>query len=369
MKAVGLIVEYNPFHKGHQMHLREIEASYPEAVKIAVMSGDYVQRGEPALLSKERRAKMALEEGLDLIVELPAFYSTQSAEIFAKASVGILTQLACEAFVFGSESNDMPRLQALAEKSESKEVQKLLGLALQEGLSYPSAFAKALGGERMEANDILGIEYLKALRFWKSHMRAESIERKGSNYYEENVREEIAGASKIREKIFSGETYANYLPEGKNLEAPFLSWEDCYPYLRQKLLFSGKDLLDIQDMEVGLEQRLLRAASACKDFSSFLSFLKTKRYTQARLQRICLHILLSLSKEMTARWKEELPYIHILAYNKRGQTYLNQIKKSCPQLLSTKKNIKKKLSKEAQEIFFWNEKASQFYTWMTEEKK
>ena len=121
MQAIGIVTEYNPFHKGHLYHLRKVKEKYPKAVIIAVMSGDYVQRGEAAIISKERRAKQAKEAGADLILELPAIYSTQSAEVFARASIGMLHICHCEAFVFGSETNDMARLEKIARLTSTKE--------------------------------------------------------------------------------------------------------------------------------------------------------------------------------------------------------------------------------------------------------
>lgn len=368
MKAVGIVVEYNPFHKGHALHLEAVQEKFPEEVLIAVMSGDYVQRGEPAVLSKERRARKAKEMGVDIVIELPAFYSTQSAEIFARASIGILDKMNCQAVVFGSETNDISRLEKIARCSLTKEFERALKESLAQGYSYPTSVSKALFDEKIEPNDILGLEYIKAIWFWKSSMRAESIPRKNARYYEENTAKKIAGATAIRNKMKKEEEYKQYLCEEEDLQGPFLFWEDVYPYFRYYLLFHAANLEKIQDMEVGLEQRIQKAAKEQSKYSSFLEAVLTKRYTQARLQRVFLHILLGLSKDMTQKYKEEIPYIRVLEYSEKGQQYLNQIKKQESSMITTKKNIQKKLSKEAQEIFFWNEKASALYQWMIEEK-
>lgn len=371
MDAVGIVVEYNPFHKGHALHLETVKEKFPEDVVVAVMSGDYVQRGEPAIIAKERRTQQAIDRGVDIVIELPAFYSTQSAEIFARSSVGILHTMNCKAVVFGSETNDMERLARIAYSSLTKEFDITLKKYLEEGVSYPTAASKVLFNEKIGANDILGVEYLKAIWFWNSSMKAEGILRKDAKYYEENEDKKIAGASIIREKIRRAEDYKVYLSEGKELEEPFLFWEDIYPYFRNYLLFYAKNLSEIQDMEVGLEKRIGKAAEKSKDYCSFLKAVLTKRYTHARLQRVFLHILLENTKSMTKRWKNEIPYIRVLGFSEKGQQYLNQRKKEVGFLipvLTTKKNIRKKISKEAQEIFFWNEKASALYQWLTEEK-
>ncbi|EHO18659.1 hypothetical protein HMPREF9466_02187 [Fusobacterium necrophorum subsp. funduliforme 1_1_36S] len=209
MQAIGIVTEYNPFHKGHLYHLRKVKEKYPKAVIIAVMSGDYVQRGEAAIVSKERRAKQAKEAGADLILELPAIYSTQSAEVFARASIGMLHICHCEAFVFGSETNDMARLEKIARLTSTKEFHLSLQEFLAQGFSYPTAFSKALWEEKLQPNDILGMEYIKALWYWKSPMRAESILRKQAGYYEENKEEAVAGATLIRKKYKRGRSISN----------------------------------------------------------------------------------------------------------------------------------------------------------------
>lgn len=367
-KIIGLIVEYNPFHNGHLYHIQKIEELYPESTKIAVMSGDFVQRGEPAIISKNRRAKIAMEMGVDLIIELPAFYSTQSAEIFARAAVGILNILACESFVFGSETDDIQRLERIAAMTLTEEFNKNIKKFLEEGYSYPTAFSKSLLDEKIESNDMLGIEYIKALWFWNSNMKARTIMRKAAKYYDESMEDKIAGATVIRQKILNKEKYSQYLVNNFSLEEPFAFWDDFYPYLRYNILFNYKELPNIQDIERGLERRIFKSAQKNIDYKAFLNGIITKRYTNARLQRIFIHILIGLTANITKRWGKEIPYIRILEFSKKGQLYMNKIKKIDFPIISTKKNIQKNLSKEAQEIFFWNERASDLYNWITGEK-
>lgn len=306
--------------------------------------------------------------GVDLIIELPAFYSTQSAEIFARSAVGILNILGCENFVFGSETNDIERLKKVAEMTLDEEFNKKLKKFLKEGYSYPTAFSKSLSDIKIESNDMLGIEYIKALWFWKSKMQARSILRKSAKYYGENSEDKIAGASVIRQKILNKENYSQYLVSASLLEEPFAFWEDFYPYLRYNILFNYNQLSSIQDIEIGLEQRIFKSAQKNINYRDFLNDIITKRYTNARLQRIFTHILIGLTKEITEKWKEEIPYIRVLGFSLKGQFYLNKIKKIDFPIISTKKNIQKRLSKEAREIFFWNERASEFYNWITGEK-
>ncbi|MDD7391712.1 MAG: nucleotidyltransferase family protein, partial [Fusobacteriaceae bacterium] len=144
---------------------------------------------------------------------------------------------------------------------------------------------------------------------------------------------------------------------------------DFYPYLRYTILFNSEKLSQIQDIEIGLEQRIYESAKKNKNYSSFFDDIITKRYTRARLQRIFLHILLGLTKKITDRWKSEIPYIRVLEFSTKGQEVLKSLKERNLPIISTKKNIQKKLEKDALEIFFWNEMASELYNWITEEKK
>ena len=160
MKAVGVIVEYNPFHNGHKLHLDKINERDSESVKIAVMSGDFVQRGEPAIINRWKRAEIALKNGIDIVVELPCFYSCQSAEIFARGAVGILDELQCKEIIFGSETSNIEELKKIASLEESEIFKEKIKEFLKSGESYPNAHSKALkevsGKEQNSlSNDIL----------------------------------------------------------------------------------------------------------------------------------------------------------------------------------------------------------------------
>ena len=195
--VVGLIVEYNPFHNGHLHHIQEIDRLFEDNIKIAVMSGDYVQRGEPSLINKFEKTKIALSQGVDIVIELPAFYSTQSAEIFAKSSVNLLNKLSCNYIVFGSESNDLDKLKRIATISLTKEFELSLRGFLAEGFSYPTAFSKALFDEKLGSNDILALEYLRAIKTINSKIEAYCIKREKTGYYDDE-KDNFASATYIR---------------------------------------------------------------------------------------------------------------------------------------------------------------------------
>ena len=219
--VVGLIVEYNPFHNGHLHHIQEIDRLFEDNIKIAVMSGDYVQRGEPSLINKLEKTKIALSQGIDIVIELPTFYSTQSAEIFAKGSVNLLNKLSCSHIVFGSESNDLDKLKRIATISLTKEFELSLREFLAEGFSYPTAFSKALFDEKLGSNDILALEYLRAIKTINSKIEAYCIKREKTGYYDDE-KDNFSSATYIRKILLdSNEKKENKLNKIKNLVPEF----------------------------------------------------------------------------------------------------------------------------------------------------
>ena len=223
MKITGIVVEYNPFHNGHKYHLKN--AKEENNVVIAVMSGDFVQRGEPSFINKWDRCRAALAEGADIVAELPVFYSCQSAEIFARGAVGILNILGAEEIVFGSESSDMEKMKKIILLEKSENFSEKLRENLKQGMSYPTAYNREienfLGKEYIvNSNDILGIEYLRAIDFWKSSIVPKTLKREGAGYHSYETFGDIASASGIR-KMFE---------ENKNIEEiqkfiPEKSWK------------------------------------------------------------------------------------------------------------------------------------------------
>ena len=373
--VVGLVVEYNPFHNGHLHHIQEIDKLFEDNIKIAVMSGDFVQRGEPSLLNKFEKTKVALSHGIDIVIELPAFYSCQSAEIFARGSVNILDKLSCSHIVFGSESNDLDKLKKIATISLTKEFELSLKF-LAEGFSYPTAFSKALFDEKLGSNDTLALEYLKAIKVLNSKIIPHSIKREKTGYYDDE-KENFASASYIRKKILSLDKDKINLSFAKDLVPKFsfdtleknfsnlISLENFYDLIRYEILKNKEDLKNIQDMEVGLENRLYESALKNLDFNCFFNEILSKRLTISRLQRILLHILLGLTKDVTNNTKFSIPFVKILGFSKKGQEYLNFLKKTDSykenKILTSNRNLKEFLNEEEKFLFEFNERCSQIY--------
>ena len=375
--VIGLIVEYNPFHNGHLHHIQEIDRLFEDNIKIAVMSGDYVQRGEPSLINKFEKTKIALSQGVDIVIELPAFYSTQSAEIFAKGSINLLNKLSCSHIVFGSESNDLEKLKRIATIFMTKEFELSLREFLAEGLSYPTAFSKALFDEKLGSNDILALEYLKAIKAINPKIEAYCIKREKTGYYDDE-KDNFASATHIRKILLDyNKKKEDKLNKIKNL-VPEFSYKileenfgvfsclsDFYDLIKYNIIKNHSNLKNIQDLEVGLENRLYKYSLENLSFEDFFNEVLTKRITISRLQRILLHSLFNLTENITEKVKNKVPFVKILGFSTRGQEYLNYLKKSENynerKILTSNRNLKEILNEEEIELFNFNELCSQIY--------
>ena len=375
--VIGLIVEYNPFHNGHLHHIQEIDRLFEDNIKIAVMSGDYVQRGEPSLINKFEKTKIALSQGVDIVMELPAFYSTQSAEIFAKGSVNLLNKLSCNYIVFGSESNDLDKLKRIATISLTKEFELSLRGFLAEGFSYPTAFSKALFDEKLGSNDILALEYLRAIKTINSKIKSYSIKREKTGYYDDE-KDNFASATYIRKVLLDCNEkkedklnkIKNLVPEFsfKILEENFVFFSclsDFYDLIKYNIIKNHSELKNIQDLEVGLENRLYKYSLENLSFEDFFNKVLTKRITISRLQRILSHSLFGLTETITEKIKNKVPFVKILGFSTKGQEYLNYLKKSenynKRKILTSNRNLKEILNEEEIELFNFNELCSQIY--------
>ncbi|WP_449539905.1 nucleotidyltransferase [Ferdinandcohnia sp. Marseille-Q9671] len=353
MKAVGVIVEYNPFHNGHKFHLEETKKKTKADCTIAVMSGNFLQRGEPALVSKWTRTKMALEAGVDLVIELPYGFATQKAEIFASGAISILTALQCNEICFGSENGTIEDFESTVHfmKDNQQAYDKHIELYIKQGYSYPKAASLAyssLSGtdtylDLSKPNNILGYHYVKATLDQKSPIKASTIKRMSADYHDETfTHESIASATSIRKTLFSTEKnmdeIKNYLPATtiKWLLAYykdhklFHRWEEYFSLLKYKLLTTTpSELANIYEVEEGIENRLLANISESLSFQDFMENIKTKRYTWTRLQRLCSHILTNTTKEQLKPIYDHpnASYIRLLGMSKKGQNYLNFVKK------------------------------------------
>jgi predicted nucleotidyltransferase len=350
MKSVGLIVEYNPFHNGHAFHLQASKEAAEADVVIAVMSGNFLQRGEPALVSKWQRTKMALLNGVDIVFELPYRFATQKAETFANGAVSILDAVGCESLCFGSESGDLSSFIQTIDylKDQQNSFNENIKWHLDTGVSYPKALSLAFKQlpnannylDLAKPNNILGLEYIKAIQRQKSSVIPMTIPRKNADYHDEHFASAtIASATSIRKAIFTDNASQaeinQYVPEQTKLLLKeyvqqfqgFHQWENYWSYLQFRLIHSSpSELREIYEMEEGLENRLQAAALETDNFHKFMQQIKTKRYTWTRLQRLCVHILTNTKKEEMTRHSEKASYLRLLGMTSIGREFLNKKK-------------------------------------------
>ncbi len=325
MKTAGIIAEYNPFHSGHQFHLAQTHR-LSDAV-IVLMSGSFVQRGEPAVFSKWQRAKAAVRGGADLVLELPTYYATASSADFALGAVRLFNALGIvDCLSFGSESGDLPSLMTFAEATlnETPAFSRALRTFLKEGLSYPSANEKALAACGLimpqGANDLLACEYLRAIRLIGAPFTPLCIKR--SNEHDDlSEKNDVLSAAAIRQRLREGKDVSKYMPEPCD-ETP-LFFEDIAPMLFYRLLnFQAENYPLRSSADRELLSTICRTLPG-NDTDTYLHNIKTKRYTMSRVKRTLLHILLNSGEAIPAFQ----PYARVLAMNDIGCSLLRHIKK------------------------------------------
>ncbi len=315
MKVTGIIVEYNPFHNGHRYHIEKARELTDPDVLVAVMSGNYCQRGDISIIDKFQKTQAALENGVDLVIELPYIDTVQNAYVFGSKAVSLLDKVHADHLVFGSETNNLEELKQYA--SMEIDVTRLKEL-LHDGHSYPKAYG--LLARSLYPNDILAVTYLKALQ--KTGITPVSIQR--TNSFQSTEMAPVASARAIREAIRKNEDYSLSTP--LTISEP-LYIDLFYPFLRHLLItLSEEELSHIFLMSEGIENLLKKNAQKYWDYEEFINASISRRYTRSRLQRILLHLLGHVTKEEEQDLEKE-DYLRILGFNTRGQELLKELKK------------------------------------------
>lgn len=375
MKAVGLVTEYNPFHNGHLYHLNKAMELTGADISVAVMSGDFVQRGEPAVLDKYTRTSMALNSGVNLVVELPVNYAVSSAESFAAGALKVLDYIKADSIAFGSESGDIERLSKLAhilcdnEDTLYKEISKYTA----NGISYAAARQKVV--EKLtdkdtaemltSSNNILAVEYLKAIIKNNYAIKPYTVQRQGDSYNDTDIRSEYASATALRENL-KADNISEYIPvkaglilsSNTNYIYPDDITEALFTRLLDILFASNYDknvfienVMQYPDVSKEIAGRLYKSAmdmitrtvpqrSESKDnwafsFGSLCEHIKTKEVPLSRIKRALVRITLGLDKKHMEKYANE-PYIRVLGFDKKGQEYLSYIRKTVEVPLITK---------------------------------
>ena len=355
-KIIGIIAEYNPFHNGHLYHLEKSLQSTHSSYSVAVISGNFTQRGSTSLVDKWTKTEMAIKNGIDLVLELPLLYSISSAENFAEGAIKILDSLKVVDYLsFGSETSDISTLNMIADilYKEPKAYKNILSHELSKGLSFPKARENALlmylndirrfSNILSCPNNILGIEYLKALKKLKSPITPITVERYNAGYHDTTYNGNVASATAIRNivknngwdilrKVIPENTFSTLIENIKvGHVVPDLSvFEKQIIYnLRQ---MSIPQIAELPDVSEGLENAIKNTANSCNSVVEFLNIIKSKRYTNTRIQRILLYALLKIKKKDIALSKKAMPYIRVLGFNNKGKYLISEIAKANPKL-------------------------------------
>lgn len=347
MKTVGIIAEYNPFHKGHAYQSKQARQLAQADVVIAVMSGHFTQRGELAIIDKWRRAEAAVKSGVDLVLELPSVFAVRSAQYFAAGGVRLLSSLGIVDYLsFGAENADLSSLSAAAAGLDDPQVEEKLKLGLSRGKNYAAALADALvaGGYTardfiISPNNILAVEYLRALTRYAPTMRPLPVRRVGSGFHDKNLSDGFASATAIRHGLFQSGSVTPplhaALPAATAAIMESLLKSGAAPaqisgleniILARLRSISDKELLATPEISEGLENRLKLAARNAGNLSELLELVKTKRYPYSRLQRLLVHLLLGTQREQIEAFDASGPlYARVLALNSQGRAALREI--------------------------------------------
>lgn len=353
MKACGIVAEYNPLHTGHVYQMNKARQISQADCIIVVMSGNFVQRGEPAVIDKYARTRAALKAGADIVIELPVYYALSSAENFARGAVLTLNEMKAASICFGAETDNADRLAKISHAiiSESPEYKAILNKALAEGLSYPAARQTALLEYLPEckdiisgSNNILAIEYIKAILGNNLNMTYYPVLREGAGYNDDTDNAEFASAFGIRKMLMSDEhdrlkTYLTpvmYEEISNSKNCPLFP-DDFSNIFNHKMLFLkqqcninhtdfAEELAEYEDITAELANRFAAAFTGRDNIAEFAMKVKSKNIVYSRICRCIMHIILEIRKSMSDFYNN-IPYIRLLGFNKTGQQYLGSIKK------------------------------------------
>ena len=388
-KVVGIIAEYNPFHNGHLYHIKKsIEQENADFV-ICIISGNFMQRGNTSIIDKWTKAKMAVLQGADLVLELPTVYSVSSAENFAEGAIRILDSLKIvNTISFGMEARELSTLNNIVKvlSDEPREYSLILSHELKKGISYPKARENALmfylndikryANIMNSSNNILAIEYLKALRKLKVNIKPLGIQREKVLYNDEIIVDGFTSSTAIRKMIVNRQfediikvmPRASYFLLAKSLRDGHyvldLSKFQTEIIYRLRTM-TVEEIKALPDVSEGLEYLIKQAANSCNNIIDLVNKIKSKRYTQTRIQRILVYVLLGIDKKLMENSKKNQSYVRVLGMNENGKKLLSEISRKNPKIklvVSVKKFMEKEKNKYLREMMEMDIKATNIYT-------
>lgn len=330
MNVIGVIAEYNPFHLGHLYQINKIKEMYKDSIIITIVSSSFTQRGDVSILNKWNKARIALDNGIDLVIELPYFYAGQSSDIFAKGAVTILNYLGIDTLVFGMESDDINNLKLMADiQLNDKNYNNIVKEYLSNGYNYPTALSKAikdiLNLDIYLPNDLLALSYIKQVKLINNNIDVIGIKRT-NDYHSKEITSNIVNASLIREQFKNNLDISNYIPNYDTNKLYNVSANDFYPLLKYQILNNINNLDKFLTVDEGIDNRIKKYIKNSNNWNELVNNIKTKRYTYNKINRMLMHILFNLTKDESKNIV--IDYVRVLGFNSKGRNYLNKIKKN-----------------------------------------
>ena len=326
---IGIIAEFNPLHNGHLYLINKIKEKYEDASIILVLSGNYTQRGIPSIIDKWKKTELSLKLGIDLVVELPFPFSTQSADYFAYGATTLLNYLKVDKLIFGSESNDIKVLEKIVDAQKDDKFNTLVKLYCKSGYNYPTALSlslEELTNEKVTTpNDLLGISYIKAIKENNYSIEVETIKRT-NDYHEEELEKDISSATSIRKALKEGIDISNQVPKIELYYLNELHYIDDYFNIIKYKIIAEEDLSIYQTVDKEIVKKLKKEILNSNNIDEYIKRIKTKRYTYNKISRMLLHILTNFTKEKAKEFNK-ISYIRVLGINNTGRNILNSIKK------------------------------------------
>ena len=349
MQVIGIVCEYNPFHNGHIYQINKIKEIYPNSIIVVALSSHYTQRGEFSVINKWYKTKIALENKVDIVIEIPYIFTNQSADVFAHAALKLLNEFKINTLVFGSESANSEKLiNAAKVQINNKEFDLLVKRYLDKGTNYPTALSKAtkdlINLDIKESNDILAISYIKEII--KNNYKIDICPIKRTNDFKsKEINNNITSAYNIRNMFNNNSDISRFIPCS---EIPYLykiNYNKYFEFLKYKILSEKDNLSKYNLIDEGIEKRIYESALKSNNFNELLENIKTKRFTYNKINRILINIYTNFTKGDAKKYNK-LQYIRILGMSKNGKDYLNSIKKEIDLPIFTKFEKNDMLNKE-----------------------
>ena len=319
MEIIGIVAEYNPFHNGHIYQINEIKKKYPDSLIIVIVDNYFTQRGEISIITKEDKINLCLDNNIDIVVELPTLYATQSADCFSYNAIKILNEFNITKLCFGSESNDIEKLKTIAKLQDDESFNDKVKDELDKGNSYPNALKNVLNLDfEYLPNDLLGISYIKAINKINKDIDIFTIKRT-NDYHDITSNDNIISAKNIRNKFINKEDISKYTPANNLLNINY----DLYFKLLKYKIQTSNNLDEYLDVNEGIENRLKKYINESNTLEDYISLIKTKRYSYNKISRMLLHIFLGIKKIDNKEYNS----IRILGFNTKGKEYISNLNK------------------------------------------